>query len=248
MCNTNNPLQGQFITYQMFLNLLQNCSKLSGYDTIYTRLLYAQARYVTNDFSNSLFNQTNNLFALPVFADGTYHCKTISNNGHDYPAYNSLTDSICERVHIDFNRGLSIPKSHFESAKYMYDVVEAFGYKNIMNEYLGGWMRNYNKTFTDYKITFADLQDYKDYRPYTAQDLEQLNNETGALNESLIGNLLSFIGINTSFAKWTIGLGLGYFALREINKFTGGGAGKAIADKSKEIVDKGVKKIKTVSI
>ena len=248
MCNTNNPLQGQFITYQMFLNLLQNCSKLSGYDTIYTRLLYTQARYVTNDFSNSLFNQTNNLFALSVFSDATYYCKTVNMNGHIYPAYNSLTDSICERVHNDFNRGLNIPKSHFESAKYMYDVVETFGYKNIMNEYLGGWMRAYNKTFTDYKITFADLKDYKDYRLYTQSDFDKLNKQTGALNESLIGNLLRFIGINTSFAKWTIGLGLGYLALREINKFTGGGAGKAIAGKSNEIVNKGVKKIQKVSL
>lgn len=127
-----------------------NQTPASG-NQVYTTVLYAQARIESGNFASGLFSNYNNLFGMrPAVSRPRHYESTIAVSGNGtFAVYADPTQSVVDRVALDYYNGVPIPTTQAQVPAYV-DAVLAKGYSaddrakykktwtDIINQYLPG--------------------------------------------------------------------------------------------------------------
>lgn len=124
------------MTFDQFFGIF-NQSPAQG-NRVYAMALYAQAVLETGNFTSRLFKDHNNMFGMnPAKVRTRFYDDVTSSSEGSKASYASPTQSMLDRVDLDFYNKVSLPTQVDEVRRYM-SVVQSKGYATDAS-YVAKW-------------------------------------------------------------------------------------------------------------
>jgi hypothetical protein len=119
----------------------------SNEDSLYNRVLFAQAYHETGNFTSRIFREAKNFFGMrPAQTRQKFYSDTLTTSNGNFAAYSGFFDSVRDRMDLDDYNGINTDlKTKDDVLQYMMQV-QSKGYA-IENDYVDVWLNVYNNLF-----------------------------------------------------------------------------------------------------